>query len=174
MKSTAEDIYAALFQQICTINTPAPGAAVSQTPLNVMSRRWRKWDESGLLFPAFYQMELGIDNSQEKSPRGFGPQRYTLKALLFFYFEVDVADTINPISPTLNLYYNAIDLAMQPTIISGIAGPNQKPNQMQSARQQLGGNVGIEHAYIDGVTQFDEGLVNPPAMLVVPITIISG
>lgn len=167
MKSTPEQIYAALFQQICTVNTPA-------TPLEVMSRRWRKWDESSLVFPAFYQMELGIENSQEKSPKGFGPQRYTLKALLFFYFAVDIGDTTTPSSPTLNAYYTAIDDVMQPSIISAIAAPNMKPNQMQSARQQLGGDVGIEHAYIDGVVQFDEGLVNPPAMLVVPITVLTG
>jgi hypothetical protein len=168
MKATAEQIYQALFDLVCTINTPA-------TPLATMSRRWRKWDESGILFPAFYQMQTpGINTGQERNPRGFGLTRYELKAALFFYFEVDTGDTTTPISTTLNAYYNAIDLVLQPSIISAQAGINQKPNQMQSARQQLGGQVGIEHCYIDGIVQFDEGLVNPPAMLVFPITIVTG
>jgi hypothetical protein len=63
----------------------------------------------------------------------------------------------------LNAYFGAVDLVLQPTI-----GP------WQGARQQLGGQVGIENCWIDGKVVFDSGEIEPPGALVFPISIITG
>ena len=156
MKLPAEQIYEALFQNICQINTPA-------TPLKTMGRRWIKWDQLGdVKLPAFYQRQRpdGIGVSQKV----FGASKYHLHAELWFYFATDVGN-INgpPTSPMLNNYFTAVDNIMRPTVQS--AG---------GARQQLGLGIGIENAWIDGEVGMDEGLVAPPAILMIPITITTG
>jgi hypothetical protein len=95
--------------------------------------------------------------------RQFGPTRYQLHASLWIYLPVDSGNLQAPTSPALNAYFSAIDLVMQPTI--------QSPG---GARQQLGLGPGVEHAWIDGQTIFDEGLTSPPAILNLPISIVCG
>jgi hypothetical protein len=152
MKLDPETIFQALFKTICSVNSPA-------TPLKTMSRKWRKWDDVGdAPMPAFYQMQMPFDTQDQK--RVFGPTRYELQALLFFYFAVSTSDP-QPISPTLNTYFKAIDVAMAPTIAMG-------------NKQNLGLGNGIENAWIRGTVAMDEGLVSPPAMLVIPVTVLTG
>jgi hypothetical protein len=155
VKGNPEDIFEALFETICGINT-------AETPLVTMSRRWVPWSAVGDgAMPAFFQMQSpGIEQAQRTH---MGLNRYVLRASLFFYFAVSVADKDTPTSPALNAYYTAVDQILMPTI--------QSPS---GNKQQLGGQVGIENAWIDGTVLFDEGLVNPPALLVFPIAILTG
>lgn len=163
MRVDPETIYQALFNTICGINAPQAGGAPSLTPLTTMSRRWRKWDQVGdELMPAFYQFQPP-DGIKVDQVRQFGPGRYRLKADLYFYIAVSIGDLTTPTSPVLNAYFKAVDQILYPTI--------QSPG---GARQQLGLGPGVEHCWIDGTVIFDEGLLNPPAILMVPITIISG
>jgi hypothetical protein len=155
MKLPAETIYAALFKQICGINS-------GTTPLNVMSRRWRHWSKVGSAeMPAFFQMQVPGETQDQKQV--FGLTRYELNALLFFYFPVNDADINSPIAPTLNAYFDAVNNIMAPDIRT--PGGN---------KQQLGLLNGIENAWIRGTVIMDEGLEVPPALLVVPISIVSG
>lgn len=152
-----ETIYQGLFEFVCQLNTAA-------TPLKTMSRRWRHWDTIGSdPLPAFFQLQptdSGLRVSQQKH---FGQSKYEYHASLFFYFAVDVNDEYTPISPTLNVYLKAIDQLFQPNI--------QSPG---GSRQQIGLGPQVENAWIDGIVRFDEGLINPPAILFVPITILTG
>jgi hypothetical protein len=157
MKNNAEQIFEALFELVAGIGEPVNGVA-SATPLATSSRRWRAWSTVGSAeMPAFFQMQTpGIKQVQTGH---LGLTKYQLKAALFFYFAVNVDDTADATSPTLNAYYAAVDAALQPTIAGGW-------------KQQLGGLV--ENCWIDGDVLFDEGLITPPAMLVFPITILTG
>lgn len=157
MKLTAEQIYEALFQYICTLNN------AQTTPLKTMSRRWIPWTELGdLPMPCFFQRQPP-DAIQVTQQKNFGVSKYHLRAELWFYFANNVADMKTPVSPILNKYFAAIDNLMKPPTMS--AG---------GARQQLGLQTGIENAWIDGTATMDEGLITPPAILLVPITVSTG
>jgi hypothetical protein len=159
----AETIYQALFNYVCGIGAPLPGGKPSLTPLVTKSRRWMKWDQLGdIPMPAFFQMQppQGVNVSQSKI---FGPSRYKLHADLWFYLPVDSGNLNTPTSPQLNNYFAAIDALFQPQL--------QSPG---GARQQLGLGPSIEQCWIDGTVIFDEGLVTPPAVLLVPISIVCG
>jgi len=163
MRIPAEAIYQALFETVCSINSPQPDKQPSLTPLATMSRRWQKWDQIGdTAMPALFQMEPpdGIKISQIRT---FGPSRYKLSASIWIYLPVDSGYLITPTSPKLNAYFNAIDAVLQP--------PIQSPG---GARQQLGLGPAIEHCWIDGTVVFDEGLTSPPAILMFPVSILCG
>lgn len=151
----AENVYQALFDTICGINSSA-------TPLKTMSRRWVQWTQiADIPMPAFYQRQFpGAKFSQAKI---FGPTRYLYKAELWFYFATNVDDLDAVTSTQINNYLAAIDAILGPSI--------QSPG---GARQQLGQGPKIEHAWIDGEVMMDEGLIVPPAILLVPVSILTG
>ena len=167
MRLPAETIYQAIFAQACSINTPKAGGAPSLTPLATMSRRWVHWDQAGdYPMPALYQMEPPDGINFVRPQRGV--IKYELTAFLYFYFAVDSGNLNIPFSPTLNAYFNAVDLAFQPSI----EALNGKPNQ--GGRQQLGLGPGIEECWIDGRVVFDEGLLAPPGLLKFTVKAICG
>lgn len=154
MRIDPETIFEALFAQGQKINT-------TSTPLVTMSRRWVKWDELGdIPMPCFFQRQLTAGVSQV---RMFGSSRYVLKAEWWFYIASDIADFSTPTSPKINAYFNAADAILQPS-----------PYSAGGARQQLGLGPGLEHAWIDGTVFMDEGTITPPAILLVPITLLLG
>jgi hypothetical protein len=167
VKLPAETIYQAIFDQTCSINAPQATGAPSLTPFATMSRRWLKWDQIGdIPIPGLYQLQPSDGIKILRGERGV--QKYELTAYQFLYFAVDSGNLTTPISPTLNAYFAAVDLAFQ----SSMLGLNGKPNQ--SGRQQLGLGPALEQVWIDGRVTFDEGLVAPPAMLVFTIKAICG
>ena len=163
MKLPAESVYQALFNLICTINAPQANGSPSLTPLYTMSRRFVHWDQVGdIAMPAFYQMQAYSPIRVDQTGK-FGLSRYHLKADLYFYFAADSGNLTTPTSPVLNSYFAAVDAVMQPTI--------QSPG---GARQQLGLGPRVEHAWIDGEVQMDEAIFSPPAVLLVPVSIVCG
>jgi len=167
MRLPAETIYQAIFDQACSINASRVGGAPSLTPLTTMSRRWVHWDQAGdVPMPALYQLEPPNGINIVRGQRGI--RKYEISAFLFIYFAVDSGNQINPTSPTLNNYFNAIDDAFEPSIIA----LNGKPNQ--GGRQQLGLGPALEECWIDGQVIFDEGLLSPPGLLKFNIKAICG
>lgn len=167
MKLPAEIIYQAVFDVACSINAPQNGQP-SLTPFTTMTRRWVKWDQVGdEAMPWLGQMQPpnGIKISEV---RQFGPRKYLLSTEIWIYLAVDSGNLNVPNSPRLNAYFNAIDAAFQPSILAWNGIPNQ------SGRQQLGLGPGIEHCWIDGTVVFDEGLLEPPAILKFPISVLCG
>ena len=160
----AETVYQALFEYICQINAPQANGQPSLTPLRTMSRRWRMWDVIGDdAMPAFFQLQPPNTFRLSQS-KHFGQTRYVLHADLYFYFAVDVNDEETPISPKLNAYFQAIDQLLQPNV--------QSPG---GSRQQIGLGPKVEHVWIDNADIImDEGIVVPPAILKVPVSILTG
>ena len=167
MRLPAETVYQAIFAQACSINTPQANGNPSLTPLITMSRRWIEWSQIGdIPMPALYQMEPPDGINLVRGQRGV--IKYELTAFIFIYFAVDSGNLNTPFSPVLNAYFNAVDLAFQPSIVA----LNGKPNQ--GGRQQLGLGPALEEVWIDGRVVFDEGLVAPPGMLVFRVKAICG
>jgi len=151
----AENVYQALFDKVCQINS-------SSTPLITSSRRWRSWENYGdIAMPAFYQRQFpGAKLSQVRT---FGPTRYLYHAELWFYFATDVNDFETVTSTVINNYLAAVDAILAPDV--------RTPG---GARQQLGLGPQIEHCWIDGSVIMDEGLVVPSAILLIPVSILTG
>jgi hypothetical protein len=167
MKLPAETVYRAIFAQACSINAPQANGNPSQTPLITMSRRWVHWDQVGdIPMPALYQLQPADGIRLVHGERGI--TKYELTAFLFLYFAVDSGNLNASASPLLNSYFNAMDLAFQPSLIA----LNGKPNM--GGRQQLGLGPALEECWIDGRVPFDEGLLAPPAMLVFTVKAICG
>lgn len=167
MKLPAETIYQAIFDQTASINAQQANGSPSLTPFATMSRRWVEWSQIGdIPMPALYQLEPPQGIRVVRGERGI--QKYELTALQFIYIAVDSGNLNTPISPVLNAYFSAIDLAFQ----SSIVALNGKANI--GGRQQLGLGPALEQCWIDGTVTFDEGLLAPPAMLVFTIKAICG
>ena len=164
MRVPPETVYQTLFEFICQIAAPQSDGSPSLTPLQTKSRHWRPWDTVGSdAMPAFFQLQPpnAFRMSQNRAP---GQHVYKLHASLFFYFAVDVDNFETTPSTTLNNYFTAIDNLLRP--------PIQSPG---GSRQQIGLGPGVENVLVDGENiVMDEGLINPPAILLVPLTILLG
>lgn len=148
MKGTRESIFAALFSLAAKANTP-------NTKFSVMSRRFIPWSErSNLEGVELYQLQLPQMSKQDT----MGANQWKLHAIWFVYIPVNTDDLRTVVSTYLNNYLDALDNAISP--------------QMLGERQTLGGLV--TNAWIDGNVIVDEGLLSPPALIAIPITILTG
>jgi hypothetical protein len=149
MRNPREEVFAALFALAKLANTPA-------TPFAVMSRRFVPWSQKqNLEGVELYQLQLPQHGDQK---RVGGATTWNLKAIWFVYAPVNTDDLITPTSPVLNNYMDALEAAL-------LTNPGGN-------LQTLGGLV--TNACIDGEVMFDEGLLAPPALLAIPITINTG
>jgi hypothetical protein len=143
-----EPIYDALFALAQNANT-------TQTPFTIMSRRWIAWDQmSAEQSPALFQMQ-GMPKV-EGAVRGLPVFR--LPVDWYVYLSTDPTDLNTPTSPPLNNYLTALINAVLPKI--------------QGQKQTLGGLV--ESVYIDGEIVLDEGVITSPAVIKIPLVILTG
>lgn len=150
MNVSRESVAAALWTLVQTANT-------MQTPFRTMSRRWIPWSSTTAYHcPALFQMEL--PGHAEGGARGL--TQWKMRFGIWVYLNVNTDDYKTVVSTTLNNYFDAIDKALAPTP----AGANQ--------RQTLGGLV--QSCFIDGDPIIDEGLMAPPSLLFIPVTVLTG
>jgi hypothetical protein len=132
----------------------AVNAAVPAT-FNTISRRWVAWDQtSSFNTPALFQMQGPIKFM--KGDRGL-PQIY-IPIDWYVYFSTDPADLTTVTSTVMNNYLSALIAAVLPT--------------PQGGQQTL--NNTVAHVYIDGDILFDEGVISSPAVIKIPIVVLTG
>ena len=143
-----EAIYAALFAKGQAVNS-------AQTPLTTQSRRWIAWDQMAAeQSPAFFQREPKFNVSGGER----GLSRFVFRAEWYLYLATDPSDLGTVTATPINNYATAFINALLPSL--------------QGQKQTLGGLV--ENAYIDGEVLIDEGVISSPAILFIPITILTG
>jgi hypothetical protein len=162
MKTPLETIAKALFDLGCSVNSQA-------TPLKSASRRWLHWDSVGAAaMPAFFQRQRSPVLSQAKH---FGLTKYMVYFEWWLYIAVNKDDKTTPTSPLMNNYFKAFDDILKPTL------------QAPGGKQQLGGPqipgkpqppALVENCWMDGTVGWDEGEISPPAIIMMPISVILG
>lgn len=121
-------------------------------PFQTISRRVRLWsDLSAAQQPALFLVAKGEDHA----PQTGLPPRRTLQADLVVYALAPDDDTAG--SQVLNPLLDALQTALRPP--------------PYSADQTLGGLV--QHAWIEGHIQTDEGALGPQAVAVIPVHILA-
>lgn len=150
---TTEQIYAALFSLGCSI-AGSPGKP-SATPFKVTSRRFKQWSQTQSAdWPSFYQFQ--VPQTASGYDRGVG--RRLLRAWWFVYITPSQNDA-DIVSTRMNAYVDALLLALSPPI--------------RGQKQQLG-IPGVVNVWPDGQILVDEGLLEPPALIRIPISILVG
>lgn len=148
-----EAIMAKLFQLALAVNTPS-------TPFKIMNRRMRHFNDVGPdLWPAFFQFQApGIETNGGE--RGLPRQKLRVFWICYLPVSQNIDDVV---SPAMNRYYDALRNAVLPTNIHVVPG---------ASRNTLGGLV--TNCYVDGRGIMDEGLLQTPSLIILPITITTG
>jgi hypothetical protein len=120
-------------------------------PFVTASRRLRHWSDVG---PAEQPSLFLVQKSETVQRRKGLPPKWTLSVDLFVYARAP--DDVTPAATVLNPLIDSIESALAP------ATP--------SATQTLGGLV--EHAWISGKIETDEGVLGGQAVAIVPIEIL--
>lgn len=115
------------------------------------SRRLRHWSDVGSAEqPALFMVQKGETAHRVKGV----PPKWTLTVDVFVY--VHAPDDLSPPATTLNPLIDAIDASLAPID--------------PSSTQTLGGLV--EHAWIAGKIETDEGVLGGQAVAIIPIEIL--
>jgi hypothetical protein len=139
-----EAIYAALWQ-----------LAAEAENFATASRRLRHWSDVGPAEqPALFMTEKG---AVAKVKALGAPVVWTLFADLYLY--AHSSDPYLPPAAILNPLLDAIEAALAPAPVSGI--------------QDLGLPTMVQHAYIAGRIETDEGVLGDQAIAIVPIEILA-
>lgn len=140
---TREPIYAALF---ALLETAADFATVE--------RRLRHW---GDVAPAEQPALFVAQKTETASTRTFAaPTVWTLLVDLYLY--VHSSDPYLAPAMLLNPLLDAVEAALAPSAVTGV--------------QDLGLPHQVQHAYINGKIETDEGVLGDQAVAVVPIEIL--
>jgi hypothetical protein len=119
------------------------------------SRRLRHWSDVGPAEqPALFMSEKGAV-AEQRPPRG-SPPVWKLYADLFVY--VHSADPYLAPATILNPLLDAIEAALMPAPATGI--------------QDLGLPAMVQHAYIAGKIETDEGILGDQAIAIIPVEIL--
>lgn len=146
---STESIAAALFALAQSVNTP-------QTPFVIMSRRWRHFkDVPPDQMPAFFQSQLSGETTRG-GVRGLPVHNFKFRWCVYLPASQSLDDVV---SPVMNEYYDALS-----NVLIANLGPQ--------SRNTLGGIV--VNCYEDGQVFIDEGLLDTPSLIVIPITVITG
>ncbi len=138
-----EPIYAALFGLI-------EGAA----DFAVVDRRLRHWSD---VAPAEQPALFMAQKSELASVKALGaPTVWTLAVDLYVY--VHSGDPYLAPSTVLNPLIDAVEAALAPSATTGV--------------QDLGLPAMVQHAYINGKIETDEGVLGDPAVAIVPVEIL--
>jgi hypothetical protein len=140
-----EAIYAALW-----------ALAAAAANFATASRRLRHWsDVSPAEQPALFMCETG-SVAEQRPPRG-SPPVWKLYADLFLY--AHSADPYLAPAAILNPLLDAVEAALAPAPVTGI--------------QDLGLPTIVQHAYIAGKIETEEGVLGDQAIAVVPVEILA-
>jgi len=139
---TREPIYAALFALVAAI----PGIATA-------SRRLSHWTE---VAPAAQPALFQVQKAETIERRTGLPPKHTLRLDLYLYANTANDPAVAP-AQILNPLIDAIEALLLPGDPLGLP-------------QTLGGLV--THAWIDGTTETDEGVLGAQAVAIVPVAIL--
>ena len=146
--TNTEQVMTALFNLALTLKTSA-------TPFKVMSRRFRHFnDVAPEDMPAFFQFQAP-GRMTEGGVRALPVKRQKVYWIVYLPGSPDLSTTV---SPAMNQYYDALSNLL----VSPIQG---RPNT-------LGGLV--QNCYEEGQGINDEGLLETPSLISIPITILTG
>lgn len=153
MFTSREAIYSALWTLLQTAIPPAEVGGSWQ----LTDRNLKLWsDVPPANQPALFMVQNAQDGTM--SPDEFLLSQWKLKATAWIYYQTDSIDDPNLAKDTVvNKVIDAIEAVLNP--MPGIA-------------QTLGGLV--LHTYIDGAVISDNGLTDPQAIILIPITILIG
>lgn len=147
-QASTESIMQALFALAQTANTP-------ETPFTIMSRRMRHFkDVTPEEIPAFFQFQ----NPVRETTGGVRKLPKEIIGVSWFVYLPKSQSIDDVVSPALNNYYDALSNVL----LSPIGG----------LPQTLGGLV--TQCYKDGQGLTDEGLLDTPSLIHIPIKIITG
>ena len=133
----------------------AKGAQTSALPFVSFSRRFQHWELTNENdWPCFYQFQ---EPARNVSGGARGLPVHRMKVLWIMYLRKS-AGPDDPISPLLNQYYDALTNVLMPSF--------------EGTKQTLGELV-ID-CFQDGDALTDEGLLDTPSLISIPITILIG
>ena len=137
------------------------------TPFGIVSRRFRHFkDVDPSLYPAFFQFQAPVrvtTGGVRKLPvESIGVSRF-----VYLPGSQDFSDVV---SPALNNYYDSLsDALLTTSFVNGVVSLN---GQHAGMPQTLGGLVTACYKDGDGLT--DEGLLETPSLIHIPIKILVG
>ena len=139
---TREPIYAALFALV--------SAAASFVTI---SRRLRHWSDVGAAEqPALFQIQKS-ENAEERRPL---PVKWRASVDLYLYAQAP--DELTAPATVINPLLDAVEAALAPSATTGI--------------QDLGLPAMVQHTYISGKIETDEGVLGDQAIAIVPVEIL--
>jgi hypothetical protein len=150
-KPTREQAYEALWTLVQTVHPPG-----GYNQWRTKSRRLALWDNVPPASQPALFLHKGIETVNQ--PQAYGAIQYSWQSQIWIYFRSDtLPQGILPDSE-INNFLDAFDLVLQ----------GLPPGE----RQTLGGV--IYQCFIDGVIAFDDGLVDNQAVIIIPITMLTG
>jgi hypothetical protein len=152
-KPTREAAFSALWTLLQTI-TPPIGST-----WNTKSRRLRLWDKVPVAAQPALFLHKGLEVHSQAHELAMPKYRWT--STVWTYFRVDTvatSDESNVPDVIINNFIDNVEAVLLPT--------------PQGERQTLG-NV-VYHCFIDGNVATDSGALDNQAVIVIPITIITG
>jgi hypothetical protein len=149
---------------------PQALASSLQTPLTTVSRRFRHFkDVDPSMYPAFYQFQAPV-RSTSGGVRSLPKDEIGVSWFVYLPGSQSLDDVV---SPALNNYYDALSNALLTTLIIPGSPPVVKlGGQFAGMPQTLGGLV--TQCYKDGDGLTDEGLLETPSLIHIPIKILVG
>lgn len=147
-----EEVFSKLFALLNPL-----GQKGSTTPFKTISRRFKIWSQTTSdQWPAVYQFQ--ISQPLKGYERGYAVGQRELKAWWFVYLPPSQSDT-DIVSTRMNRYADALLNVLKPS-------PSMGPRHNLGIR-------GVINVYPDGGALMDEGLLEPPALIRIPITILT-
>ena len=146
---------------------PQALTAAQVLPFGIVSRRFRHFkDVDPSLYPAFFQFQSPVRRT-EGGVRKLPVETIGVSWFVYLPGSQDVNDVV---SPALNNYYDVLSNALLTTsFVSGVAVLN---GQHAGMPQTLGSLV--TQCYKDGDGLTDEGLLETPSLIRIPIKILVG
>jgi hypothetical protein len=142
----------------------------STTPFSYMSRRFRHFkDVDPSMYPAFFQFQAPTRNTSG-GVRKIPKEEIGVSWFVYLPGSQSFDDVV---SPALNNYYDALSDALLTTlIVPGNPATVLLNGQRAGSGQTLGGLV--TQCYKDGDGLTDEGLLDTPSLIHIPIKILVG
>lgn len=140
------------------------------TPYKMMSRRFQHFTNVAITsMPAFFQFQSPVRRT-EGGDRGIPRDFIGVDWLVYLPGSTGPNDVV---SPALNNYYDALSVALLTAAFD--ANGNVTVGARQAGGiQTLGFSQGSVNCYKDGDGLTDEGLLEPPSLIRIPIKILVG
>lgn len=155
-----------MMQRLFSIAEAVNGNA---TPFVTQSRRFVHFkDVAPEAMPAMYQFQNPVRNTAG-GVRGIPREEIGVSWFVYLPKSTGPDDVV---SPALNQYYDALSDALLTTIFDSNGIPTVGAIPAGYQKQTLGGLV--TNCYKDGNGLTDEGLLDTPSLIVIPIKILTG